>query len=552
TDFPMAAHPDQVWIDETRQEQVQTLSEVSEGKFFVDYAKDKLYIGSNPTGMEVRASDLGSTLNAPIGGAPKGAAITVVSPNVTIRGIGVRRYATCVPDQGTIYANDASKGLTIENVEIAYNATTGLSIFGADNVTLQSVSSHDNGLSGINAGYCDSLRLNKVSATRNNAESFNVAPTAAGVKIGRSRDVIVSNSEMSDNRANGLWFDEDCYNMNVVSNEFSNNRMTGHEENHTIKDPVTGKTYTCVNAANGLVIEISGIAKVANNRFINNSADGFLVLMSDNIQIWNNTIIGGKYSLEIKNGAGRIRTWQAGLDKYSPGYPALSWVVDNINIANNIIGGASTNLLLIKDDTKTRTDTMGVTLDGNVYHRSSVSSPNAIIKSLTQDFSTLSDFRKETGQDSQSIEFTGKAPLNAFGFATLDLQRKADTIAQVIPADIAAVSNLHVGEKILGPVLTRIGNLETLTIDKAVGWASDPSNPDASVIVKFYIFDKNDNQVSAESVVANLPRSDVGNHGFSTKIDWSKFQSGKYKVIPYGVFGATEYQLAGTKYYTVD
>jgi len=407
TDFPMAPYPDQVWINDIRQEQVKTLSEVSDGKFYVDYAENKLYLGSNPTDLSVRASDLGSVLDAPVGGAPKGAAITVVAPNVTIRGIGIIRYATCVPDQGTIYVNETSKGLKLENVEIAYNATNGLCMSGADDVILQSVSSHDNGLTGICATRCDGLTLNEVLATKNNAESFNVAPVAAGVKIGRSRNITVSNSKMSDNRAHGLWFDEDCYDINIVSNEFCNNIMTGHEENHTMIDPLTGKKYTCVNEASGVVIELSGTAKIANNRIVNNSAAGLYVLMSDNIQISGNTISGSKYSLKIKNGKenGRERTWKLDAD-----YPELSWTVDNIKIINNTIGGGTNNILLLQDDSNKRTGTMGVTSNKNVYFRASSNSPANLITCLSKNYPTLDDFKTATSQDSQSIELIGTVP----------------------------------------------------------------------------------------------------------------------------------------------
>ena len=54
--YPMAAHPDQVWIDGVAQAQVSSLSGVSAGKFYVDYASNSLYFGSDPTGHAVRAA----------------------------------------------------------------------------------------------------------------------------------------------------------------------------------------------------------------------------------------------------------------------------------------------------------------------------------------------------------------------------------------------------------------------------------------------------------------------------------------------------------------
>jgi|GEM_PF-1777631 len=442
-EFPMAAHPDQVWINGARQAQVATLGEVVPGKFFVDYATSKLYIGSNPAGVEVRASDLGSPTDGHTG-APKGAAMTVTSaPNVTIRGIGVRRYATAVPDLGTIYVNNQSAGLRFENVEIADNAAVGMSMSDVPDATLQNVSAHDNGLAGIMTTYCDRLLVDSVSATQNNTESFNSAPAAAGMKVVRSRDAIVSNSRMADNRAIGLWFDEDCYNMTVVSNEFSNNSMIRHQE-----DAAPGTSYLGSNQAHGLMIEISGTGNVANNRFLYNGTVDLYVLMSDSINIWNNTMVGGKVGLKVQNGQGRTRTWTL-----PSGYPVLSWVVDNVTVSNNILGGSSANLVTLKDDTGQRTGTVGVTLNGNVYWRADAASPKDMISSLKgSTYPTLAAFIAATGQDSQSVERTGAASVDANGYATADLQNQANTIAKPIPTAIATVMQVSANAKILGPV----------------------------------------------------------------------------------------------------
>ena len=55
----MAAHPDQIFIDGAPVAQVATRAQVGPGKFYVDYATDELVLGSDPTGKQVRASDLG-------------------------------------------------------------------------------------------------------------------------------------------------------------------------------------------------------------------------------------------------------------------------------------------------------------------------------------------------------------------------------------------------------------------------------------------------------------------------------------------------------------
>ena len=47
---PMAAHPDQVWVDGRAQKQVSSRSRVRPGTFFVDDAANRLYLGTSPNG----------------------------------------------------------------------------------------------------------------------------------------------------------------------------------------------------------------------------------------------------------------------------------------------------------------------------------------------------------------------------------------------------------------------------------------------------------------------------------------------------------------------
>lgn len=110
---PMAAYPDQVFIDGAAQQQVKYRSEVVPGTFFVDTTNDKIYLGSNPTGRTVHSSALTT-------------AITVRGAGSTVRGIGVRRYATSLPLMGTV--RSLASGVTLENIVVSDNATQGLFI----------------------------------------------------------------------------------------------------------------------------------------------------------------------------------------------------------------------------------------------------------------------------------------------------------------------------------------------------------------------------------------------------------------------------------------
>ena len=60
--YPMAAHPDQLWVNGRRQRQVSNRSAVRPGTFYVDDAGNRLYLGANPRGNTVRASTIAKAL----------------------------------------------------------------------------------------------------------------------------------------------------------------------------------------------------------------------------------------------------------------------------------------------------------------------------------------------------------------------------------------------------------------------------------------------------------------------------------------------------------
>ena len=172
---PMAAHPDQVWIGSTRLTQVPSKTSVTGGKFFLDESTSKLYVGSDPTGGSV-ASNLQYAIN-------------VRADGVTIRGIGIRRYATSVWQMGSVTLERPNA--TVENVHISESATTALSAL-SSGITLTNVTALNNGMLGIHGNNADNVRLTSVLVKSNNTEQFHVGPVAGGLKFTKSRGVSVT------------------------------------------------------------------------------------------------------------------------------------------------------------------------------------------------------------------------------------------------------------------------------------------------------------------------------------------------------------------------
>ena len=164
--YPMAAHPDQVFIDGTSLQQVKSRSLVTSGTFFLDESTSKLYIGSNPSAKAVDASTVIKAIN-------------VRGANSVVRGIGIGKV--CPVGMGAVTVEQP--GVSFENVVIADSATTGISVQ-KTNVTLNQVTITGSGMLGIHGNYADNLKLTKVLSTKNNDEHFNIAPVSGGSKAG--------------------------------------------------------------------------------------------------------------------------------------------------------------------------------------------------------------------------------------------------------------------------------------------------------------------------------------------------------------------------------
>ncbi|WP_186759079.1 right-handed parallel beta-helix repeat-containing protein [Arthrobacter alpinus] len=407
---PMAAHPDQLFIDGASMIQVASLDQVAIGKFYVDYSQNRVYSGTNPAGREVRASTLQK-------------AFVVTSPGGSVRGIGIRRYAPSVPDMGAVYINPNGAGVQFENVVVTDNATTGLSV-NAANVSLKNVTSSNNGFLGMQSTAADNLTIDAVKVENNNTEHFNATPAAGGYKIGRSRGVKVSNSNFTGNDGNGLWFDESVYDMTVVNSIFN------------------------ANTVHGLQIELSAKAIVANNSFTNNGVDGLEIQGSGDIQIWNNTFTGNAaraiYLIQDPRRASNLATPGHDPRQNNPD-STIPWLTQDIVISNNVLTGSAGGgncLLCVTDQARTLTaEAMRLKVQGNAWNRPTVNSPLTMVSwaaggAGSTKFASLSSFQQATGQESSGAESSGSTVVLPVG--------------QVVPSEISNVTGLAAGTRMVG------------------------------------------------------------------------------------------------------
>jgi parallel beta-helix repeat protein len=404
--YPMASHPDQMWVDGTALTQVASAAAVTAGTFYSDYTNNRIVLGTNPSGHEVRASDLGI-------------AMTLNSAYSSIRGIGFRRYATAVPDMGAIRVLGANA--VLENDIVSDMATTGISML-KTNQKVTHVTLRNNGMLGMHANNADGIVVNGVLATNNNLQHFNTSPVAGGIKMSRTRGVTVKNSVLSNNLGTGLWLDESTYNAVIVGNLITSNQK------------------------HGISFEISALAVIADNIISGSTSDGIKINDSANVRIWNNTLSGNTRNIEFLQDSREYSNMSVfGHDTRQP-YPdpTMTWKIGNSQVLNNKLprGGTTTNVN-VRDYTNTRsTAQMGFVIDGNLFTRTTTSDMDAILQGAG---ATLI-----VAKTVSNIAAAGVGTHNAevsLGVATAN----ASTVyARPLPADIAAIIGQTAGVAVVG------------------------------------------------------------------------------------------------------
>lgn len=424
--YPMAAWPDQVWIDGHRLKQVATRSQMTTGSFYVDYSRRQLVIGTNPAGRHVEASRLAQGLS-------------IRAPRVVVSGLTVRRYADSVPTLGAVTVERPS--VVLRDLRINKNATSGL-LVAADNVRVVGSEMNRNGLIGVHGAGAYHLNFVNNEVAANNLEHFNLAPVAGGLKFTRSRDVNVSHNVFTRNLGTAVWLDESTYADRVIGNSIVSNR--GH----------------------GVNLEISDTAVVANNIIADNGGRGVQVNNTGHVRIWNNELVGDERPVFIVQDPRRAAdTWRPGHDPRRPNPdPTVPWSVQAIQVRNNIISTPTTGncLFCVEDGTHQRSaEQMGVDTDANLYIRRRSDDPRwlAVWSRGPGDpvvFTTLSGFTSATGQEVRS-RLSTVAALTRTGSRTTAYPSLTQGLGTWVPQDISALigtaPSRHIGAfpELVGP-----------------------------------------------------------------------------------------------------
>ena len=223
--YDACTYPEQLFVDGAPWWQVSSLSQLAFGRWYFDYASDRVYIGGNPAGRSVELSTVANAF--------KGSA-----SHVTISGLVIEKYANRA-QTGAIEGSGGSRWTVSSNV-LRLNHGFGLRIGTRMQVLNNNV--HHNGQIGI-GGIGDYVLVQGNEIAYNNTAGFLVQWEAGGTKFVLTDGLVFRDNWVHHNEGRGFWADIENINMLVVGNLSEYNSYGGivHEIGYSaeIRDNVS-------------------------------------------------------------------------------------------------------------------------------------------------------------------------------------------------------------------------------------------------------------------------------------------------------------------------
>jgi hypothetical protein len=401
--YPAAGDPQMVFVNGARMAEVDSLSGATGGKFFYDWSNKRIYISTDPSSSTVEL-------------AARADALVLGAPNVTIRGVGFKRFASNEYDNLTVSAVYAggSGGDTFENDTFTQMAGDGLFIASPNGATVNSIISAYNGFDGMGSNghgagssTVDNLVIENSVFNHNDVEMYGLNCTiscaASGVKTAHMNGYTMKNNIFENGQADadGAWCDTSC-----VNGVFVNNLVKG-------------------NGTDGYAYEIDDQGIIASNLFLNNGTG--VDVGSTNVKIYNNTF--------VNNSLISIRIYDDN----------RSEVTSNIDVTNNITYGTSVNDNWFAEESGAQSgpSTFITGFDYNSYWRPSSFTLYRWIDSADNSYNSTANFRSaHSGFESHAQDNVGGSDPYFTDSANGDYSVRSSSVAHAsggpIPSDVAA------------------------------------------------------------------------------------------------------------------
>jgi len=361
-DNQVAGLRDMVFVNGRPLRQVTSAAGVVAGTFYVDAAADRLHIGDDPTGKTVEAAARESAMFV---GQDAGGS--------SIRGLTFRHYAENALGVG-------AENVTLEGNRFIDNAGLGAAVNAPRGVVRGNEFSR-NGRTGLGVKQADGLLLEGNVISENNAAGYRREWDAAGVKIIRSRDVRVLDNCVTGNDAHAVWLDV------------------------AVGDAVVLRNHVQGNALFGIFFEISSGALIADNLLVDNAV-GLGVALSTDVQLVNNTVVGGNSAILVKE-----------TNRQPQGHDdGATFDTARVVVRNNLLSGqvGGTVVKAERQDCGDRSP-MFAAIDHNGYHRVG-GRPDRVVDyvpgmagACSTQFRSLENFQRATGHEQNGAEIDAPA-----------------------------------------------------------------------------------------------------------------------------------------------
>ena len=362
---------DMVFVDGERLNSAGWEGELDSQSYYIDYEKQQVYIGVDPTNrlVEITAFNGGLTrMTKPVHGK------TNDRKGPVIRGITFTQYAWRAieidgkrsfgpadeptdeplgPSDPATYGKEVT-GTTLENVTISFCSRVA-GFFRGDHLTIRNSLFTDTSTEGVYVIGSSDVLLEKNIFRRNNVENFTgYYPAAVKIFNQSHRVTCRDNLVMDCPNSNGIWYD--VGNTGAV---FVNNWV-----------------QDCLD---GFFFEISNGAVCAANVFLNCNK-GIRALNSANVHAWHNTLINSVASFE--------RTPRSATGDHFGWHPATGPDVDqregHVFCRNLLAADASFSRPLLRFEQSSAlaarlTKPQATQLDANVYVRSEAADPAPLL-----------------------------------------------------------------------------------------------------------------------------------------------------------------------------
>ncbi len=406
--YPLADNRDMLFINNTSLKQVATLDEVAAGKFYVNYAANQIYVGTNPIGQVVESTryttpflykdpDTGKEIASPNGLIIKGLGFAHFADGVLIKSLGLQLMDNTFAWNGWVGVRGQAENALIKGNIVAYNGRNGINFKTFTNSVLEGNQVYDN-----------------------NIENYDNSWAAAGIKIITTKNMIVRNNiiERTRNKSTGLWLDVSCINVKVINNTFRE------------------------NGGFGVFAEISNKPIIAGNLFENNGNYAITLSDTDESEIWNNTIIGKGFFIKDTDRkaseAGDRREFDPFIGYIQANAAECDWITKNNIIKNNIISTTDETWL----ENKSTTPALQVEATAhNGYYRGASTNTDPIIKWGASTYTTLQNFKDAvSGYEVNSKAFYNQVSHPYFISSTnyrLKVGSEAIDAGAALPANVA-------------------------------------------------------------------------------------------------------------------